>query len=408
MIADRTIICIASRWDYDPTSKHHVMRALSRSNRILWVNYRGSRKPKASARDAGAVLSTLRAVARGPRMVAPNILEFTPLVIPGASGSVMRSLNRALLVGRIRRALKNWRRGPVQLWSFAPDVAFLAGRFSEEKVVYYCVDEFAAFEDHDAAAIRAAERDLMDKSDVVVTTAHSLHESRKDRHPNVHLVRHGVDVTHFSAAAGRTLPVPADIAALPRPIYGFFGLVHHWFDVELMAKVAKARPHASFVLLGEVHTDVTPLRALPNVHLLSRRPYAELPAYCSSFDAGLLPFRVNEMTRNINPIKLREYLAAGLPVVSTPLPEAAAYRPDVILAETAERFVDACDKAAKMSAPPDRMARSLTVSNESWDAVVERLSSIVAGRRPDEPCRDGGGSRNNTANKAPAALAPAV
>jgi len=358
-ISGQTIVCIANRWDYDPTSKHQVMKVLASHNRIVWVNYRGSRRPRVSRADATAILATLRDVLSGVQRVSESMVTLTPLVIPGPRHPGLRYLNERLLVAQIRSALR------------------LVGKFGEQCLIYYCVDEYSAFEGFDGQAIRDDEQRLIQKADVVITTSSSLFESKRRLHPRTHLVRHGVDVEHFARAVTRDLPVPEDIAGLPRPIFGFFGLLHHWIDVELVARVARSRPQASFVLLGDCATDVSALRALPNVHLLGRRDYRTLPAYCSAFDVALLPFRINDMTRNVNPIKLREYLAAGLPVVSTPLPEATAYRPDVLVAADSAEFCRCCDQALEDSDPDARRRRSARVAEESWDAVVDRLSGIV-------------------------------
>ncbi|MFQ5489910.1 MAG: glycosyltransferase [Phycisphaerae bacterium] len=384
MIHGRTIICIANRWDYDPTSKHHVMRTLSATNQIVWVNYRGSRKPTASRRDLGAILATVGQAIRGPRRIDDAMVQVTPLLVPGSSRRLVQNLNRRMVVAQIRRALARLPKRPVQLWTFAPNVDFLAGRFDEEALIYYCVDDFGAFEDHDGQAIRSAESRLIQKADAVITTSQELFDSHKDCHRNTHLVRHGVDWSHFAAAADRQLDPPADIGHLPGPVLGFFGLLHHWFDVELLARVARSRPQYTFVLIGDCHADATALHSLPNVHPLGRRSYDSLPAYCAAFDAALLPFRINDMTRNINPIKLREYLAAGLPVVSTPLPEAVHYAPDVLTADTAQGFSAACDRAVSQSTLTQRLQRSARVADESWQNVVERLSLIAedaVGRR---------------------------
>ena len=380
MINGRTIICIANCWDYDPTSKHQVMKVLARRNQIIWVNYRGSRRPQASVADVTAAVSTLRAVVCGARRVSDSIIQVTPLVIPGAQCRGLRALNEHLLVAQIRRVLARLPAaagGPVQLWTFAPDVSFLAGRFDEECLLYYCVDEYTAFEDFDDRAVGAAERRLIEQADLVVTTSAALYESKQRLHPRTFLVRHGVEVDHCAAAANRELPLPRDVADLPRPLFGFFGLIHHWFDLDLLAAVARARPAYSFVLLGDCLVHAGDLTALPNVHLLGRRDYQDLPAYCSAFDVALLPFRINEMTRNINPIKLREYLAAGLPVVSTPLPEVLAYEPDVLTAEDGDSFCRQCDRALTVNDGQARQRRSTRVAGESWEAVVERLGEIV-------------------------------
>jgi glycosyltransferase involved in cell wall biosynthesis len=371
------------------------MKRLSRQNDIVWINYRGTRRPQATAADVGAILATLRKVAGGIRPIADRMVQLTPLVVPGAHHPWSQSVNRKLLAAQIRRAVGRVDHGrgrPVQLWTFAPDVGFLADRSAYERVVYYCVDEYSEFADVDGAAIAAAERRLIAQSDVVITTASALYESKRGLHPNTHLVRHGVDAAHFAQAVDETLPVPADVRHLPRPVLGFFGLIRQWIDCDLLAAVARRRPEYSLVLIGDDHQNHPGLRRLDNVHLLGRRDYAELPAYCKAFDVGLLPFVRNRMTRNVNPIKLREYLAAGLPVVSTALPEAERYAPDVCIADGVDAFLCACDDAVSHTVPGDRHRRSRRVSGETWEAVVERVCELVlaadrdAAHVPTAPC----------------------
>ena len=176
--------------------------------------------------------------------------------------------------------------------------------------------------------IARLERELIGKSDLVITCSSLLQESKSRLNPNCVLVRHGVEQDHFKKALDAETELPADIRDLPKPVLGFYGLVAEWVDLEAMAKVAEAYPQGSVVIVGE-HNNANPegmarLRALPNVHFLGRKTYSELPAYCKAFDVALLPFIKNELTANANPLKLREYLAAGLPVVSTDIPEAMA------------------------------------------------------------------------------------
>jgi glycosyltransferase involved in cell wall biosynthesis len=225
--------------------------------------------------------------------------------------------------------------------------------------------------------VQAAERRLIERADVVITTSAALYESKRRLHPNTHLVRHGVDVAHFARALDDGLPEPADLAGIRRPILGFFGLIHHWIDCDLIVRVARQRPNLSFVLIGSNRSGHPGLTETPNIHLLGRREYARLPAYCKAFDAALLPFVCNRMTLNINPIKLREYLAAGLPVVSTPLPEAARYQPHVQIARDPDDFARACDAAITHSSPKERRQRARCVADETWEAVVEKLSRLV-------------------------------
>ncbi len=379
MIKDRLIVCIASAWDYDPTSKHHIMKILSRHNDILWINYHGSRRPTVNAVDLKDMYTALRRVASGMQRISPSMVQLTPLVIPGASGAGLERLHRRMLIAQIRRAvslLNGDKKRPVQVWSFAPDVPYLVGAFNEERFVYYCVDEYRQFEGFDKKRMATAEDEQIDRADVVVTASAPLLNSKRQRRGDTVLVRHGVDFDHFASSWRNPLPVPEDMAEIPRPIFGYFGLIHHWVDCALLAAVARIRPHYSFVLLGDRKVDVAGLDKLDNVHLLGRRPYEELPSYASVCDAGLMLFADNPMTRNVNPVKMYEYLAAGLPVVSTPLPEAQRFAGPIRIAGTAEPFAVACDETIN-NQPTNRERISRIVRNETWQSKVEYLSDIV-------------------------------
>ncbi len=373
MIEGRNIVCFASNWFYDPTSKHHLMRLLSRRNHVLWVNYHASRRPRLTGADAGRILAKVRQFAEGPRQVTDRITVLSPLVVPLPGNRTAAALNRRILTRQIRSALGDLPDRPVQVWSFAPDVDYMCGLLGEELLIYYCVDDFAAFSDYDAAETLAAEERLGRRADLLITTSQALLEAKRHLNQNVRLVTHGVDYQHFARAGSAELSVPPDLAELPRPILGFWGLIQDWLDLELLASTARARPDWSIALLGEVATDVSAISGLPNVHLLGRRPYSQLPAYAKGFDVGLIPFRINTLTRAVNPIKLREYLAAGLPVVSTPLPEVQRYRGLVSIGSGAAEFVRSCDHALQTNSAEQSVARQDAMLVETWDAKLREI-----------------------------------
>ncbi len=380
MIRGRNIIAIASNWHFDPTSKHHVMQRLAAHNNVLWVNYHGSRRPSASGRDLRSIAGKLGEVVRGVERMGPQLSVMTPLLLPLPGSGSARRVNRTLVVRQIRRALRQFPEAPTQLWSFAPDVSYLMGQFGEELDLYYCVDEFSAFSDYDTAAIQRLERELINQSDIVITTSEYLRSAKSDLHPYVHLVAHGVDYEHFSRSTAETTAIPKAVKGIQGPVLGFFGMIQDWVDLELLTTVARRNPGWSFVLVGKSAIDTTRLAALPNVHLPGQVPYATLPGYCRAFDVALIPFHINELTRNVNPIKLREYLAAGLPVVSTDLPEVRPYRPHVLIAHDVDSFEAACRTALQQRTASHRKARQDAVRNETWDRKVEILSELVEGR----------------------------
>jgi glycosyltransferase involved in cell wall biosynthesis len=188
-------------------------------------------------------------------------------------------------------------------------------------------------------------------------------------------VRHGVDHAHFRQALDPQTIVPQDLAHLPRPVIGFFGLIADWVDLDLMAHVAGQFPAASLVLLGKITTDVSALERQPNVHFLGRKPYAQLPAYCKGFDVALMPFRINELTLNANPLKVREYLAAGLQVVSTQIPEVEVLGLCRIGADR-DSFVR--EVKAALEDPGPSVTLSEAVREESWEARFAEICRHIA------------------------------
>lgn len=380
VIQDRLIICVASAWDQVPTSKHHLMRILSRCNDVVWVNYHASRRPQLNRKDMQAAWRTLSRAWTGVERVGPRMVQVTPMLLPGATSDAARWLNRRIVVRQIRRAVAAARRAldqPVQVWSFAPDADFIAEAFQPECVVYYCVDEFSGFEGCDPKATAAAERRMIAAADVVIATSSQLYESKSLLSDRVQLVRHGVDHDHFRRAVDGRLATPAPLRSLAGPMIGFIGLVHHWVDVDLLAATARSLPDVHLVVIGDVRIDVSILQRLPNVHLVGRQPYELLPKYLARFNAGLIPFVRSELTRNVNPIKLREYLAAGLPVVSTDLPEVRHFPGHVLIANDHASFAAACRRAIASDTPPARLIRSAAVADQGWEIVVEQVCSLV-------------------------------
>ena len=403
MIAGRNIVCIASSWFDHPTSKHHLMRILAEQNHVVWVSCHASRRPSLSTHDARAVLRRLRQAWAGPQRVRPNLDVLSPVLIPLPTSPWARRVNAGLLARRIRRVLSRGlqparpgatrggaaraeARGssPTQLWLFAPDVPELIAHLRPERTVYYCADDFAAFDGFDAACMEQLEARTIAASDLVITTSQELYDTRRRQHPHTHLVPHGVDFDHFAAAVDVPADrIPADIRNVPHPVLGYFGLISDYVDLDLIAAAARRKPEWSFVLIGDRRRALAPLSGLPNVHALGGRPYEQLPAYCRAFDVGLIPFRMNRLVRAVNPIKLGEYLAAGLPVVSAPMPAVLEYAPAVRTAETADEFIAACAAALRETDDHSRRARQKLVRSESWRRRVEWLSQLVT--TGDEP-----------------------
>ena len=264
-------------------------------------------------------------------------------------------------------------------WYYTPMALPIAQDFEPLAVVYDCMDQLAAFK-HAPPTLLERERDLFAQADVVFTGGYSLYEEKKHRHDNVHPFPSSVDVPHF-AAARAPQEEPEDQKILRSPRLGFYGVIDERMDLELIAGVAAARPDWSLVLIGPVaKVDEESLPRAANIHYLGGKTYAELPNYAAGWDVALLPFARNESTEFISPTKTPEYLAAGLPVVSTSIRDVKdpyeALRL-VRIADTVEDFVAACDAALN-----DPLGGHLVKADEflaqlSWDKTWREMSLLV-------------------------------
>ena len=380
MLSGKTILCFASGYDAPPTSKHHVMHLLAERNKVLWINYHASRTPTTSSSDLLYMVKKLIEIIKGLKNPRQNLFVLTPLVIPLPSSVFARRLNRFLLLSQIRLTLKKIQKGPIQIWSFTPDIAYVLGQLNEEKVIYYCVDDHAAFSGYDTVQVLKDEEELCRKSDLVITTSMVLQEKKKSWNPNTILVTHGVDFHHFNRAVTENLPCPEELHNIPSPRLGFFGLIRDWVDVDLLWKIAQKRPDWHFVLIGDADSSINigKYNETENMHFLGRKPYQTLPAFCRHMDLGLIPFKVNELTHAVNPIKLREYLSAGLPVVSTPMPEVKKYDHLVKLADTAQTMERAIIALLNSeNANEERKARIAAMSKETWQTKINLIAQFL-------------------------------
>lgn len=372
----RDHICFGHDWTGDPLSKTHLMRAMASEGRVLWINSIGYRAPTASTRDIKRIFSKLKQFATPVREVEKNLWVLSPVAIPAYGVPGMQEVNRQILRLQIRAVQKKLGFSRVINWVFNPAGTVVAGSLGEDKIVYYCVDEFTAYSDAGTPALVRMEKELLEKADLTVVSAQSLLDSKSKLTKKCVLIRHGVRYDVFKAALDPATKIPDEIASLPKPVIGYFGLMaDDWIDNELLIKVAKAFPNGSLVLLGKVTTDMSKVTALPNVHLLGRKPFEALPGYCKGFDVALNAFPINDVTLNANPLKVREYLAAGLPVVSSRIPEVEVLGDKVFIADNHEEFVAKVKLALEDPGPTE--ARSLSMKDETWKGRYEDLKRAL-------------------------------
>jgi glycosyltransferase involved in cell wall biosynthesis len=379
MSVPRGILCFANDWSTDPTSKHHLLTQFSQSSRVLWIEAAGMRRPNlASGQDLERMVKKLRSFTKPARQVLPSLWAYSPPAIPLPGSGVARAINTRVYQWTIRRELvRTGIAGPPIVWVYGPHVAPLIRGMPRSFLLYHCVDRWSAFEGYDADFMDQCEQELCVQADLVIASAEDLAERCARWSRNVHYVPHGVDHAHFATAL-ETGPLPEDIASIPGPRVGFFGLIHEWVDIDLIGRLADRLPY-HFVLIGAGNQDLSPLAARSNVHVLGRKPFATLPDYSRGFDAAIVPFRMTELTKSVNPIKLREYAAAGLPIVSTGLPEVIRCGEIVRIADDDAAWISALSGAVADGRDPSwRRAQSARVLDEDWGAKARLIDALIA------------------------------
>lgn len=295
---------------------------------------------------------------------------------------LMRSLRRGALHQAMRQLKFN--RDFIS-WTYQPKDSELTGQMGERFVIYSVVDEYAAFSHQTPEKqrfIREREQVLLRIADLVLVTASALYDSKAPFNPNTVWVPNGVDFSLFEQAWQAKAPMPEDIANLPRPIVGYSGHISGRLNLPLLTQLAQLKPEWSFVLVGSVwETGAEPqfaaLRQLPNVYFLGQKPAAQVPNYISAFDVALIPYHLNEESRNINPIKLYEYLAMGKPVVSVDIPALDGFRHLVRIGASAGEYSVQIQAALTENSPMLVNERRQLAATNTWDQRAEQIARLI-------------------------------
>lgn len=359
------------------TSSHHIARRLAGRTRLLYVDSPGMRAPSASGRDLKRLWRKLGQTFQRAQHVDPGLWHCTVPQLPWRRLPGVAALNRWFGAWAVRRAMRAAGIRRAVLWFVVPHPAFMLDTLPRELAVYYCIDDYAAHPGVDVELIRACDDKLSREADLLFVAPPALLPAKQAVNPAARFSPHGVDVALFARAQDEATAVPAAAAALPRPVIGYFGLIAAWTDIELIEWLAAQRPQWSFLLVGHAKVDVDVLARLPNVVMVGPQPYESLPAWAKAFDVAIIPYRQNQQVRNSNPLKLREYLATGKPVVSVPTPEIGRFADVVRVADGREAFLAAIESALAGEPPGQRERRMAAVQGMSWDHRVDETLAVV-------------------------------
>jgi UDP-galactopyranose mutase len=359
-----TLICFSHlRWDFVFQRPQHLMAGFAKNHRVFFweepIYSEGLGEPRLYSRTCADT----------------GVIVLTPQI-----DTRMRGEDDVHLAKLLDEAMSE-RRGTLVRWYYTPMMLPFSDHLVADCTVYDCMDELSAFR-HAPPELLAREQQLLERADIVFTGGSSLYEAKRGRHSNVHAFPSSIDTSHFGRARG-AISEPADQAGIPHPRLGFCGVIDERMDLDILAHTADAHPEWSLVMIGPVvKIDEADLPRRANIHYLGSKSYPELPDYMAGWDAALMPFAINEATRFISPTKTPEYLAAGRPVVSTPIVDVVRHYGDIAgveIAGTPEAFVAACETALSLEREDAwRDEADALLARGSWSTTVLEMSALIA------------------------------
>jgi hypothetical protein len=345
------------RWDFVYQRPQHLLSRAARRHRVLFVEEAVAGESFGLAEEAhGPSLTVVRPTV--PATMGPDEAELA-------------------IAAAVRDLVETWRRDELVVWHYSVMAEPISRALDPDVIVFDCMDELSAFRGAPPGLV-ARERALLSRADLVFTGGHSLWEAKRRLHPEVHAFPSSVDRAHFESAR-MPHPEPETLAGIGRPRLAYAGVIDERIDLGLIEAVAEAGL-GEVVLIGPIaKIDPADVPSGPRIHLLGMRSYNELPALFSHVDVGLMPFALNEATRFISPTKTPEYLAAGLPVVSTPITDVVRTYGDLGMVQIAagpDAFVAACRTALQRRRELD--AADELLAGMSWDATWTAMERLIA------------------------------
>lgn len=337
-------IVFAEDWGSHPSSTQHLFHELAQRHEIHWVNSIGMRKPRLRLHDIKRVFDKVLQVFKPTKtqsLTTPkNMVVYKLPILPWHDNRFVRSINKRIYAHFFKEHADP---APVVYWLSVPTAHYLVKKQPQDKVIYYCGDDFSALAGVDAQLVAPFEKQLIATADLIYVISDFL--MAKMPANKAKMLSHGVSVELFSESTTKA----DEIKAFNAPVIGFYGSINAWLDIDLLEALAAARPDYQLVLIGHIVTNIERLLSFKNVTHIPAVSHERLASFSAHWSVSILPFVINDQIRACDPLKLKEYLAAGKPIVTTNFPAVERYASHLFIADTTQQFISHLDNALNLS-----------------------------------------------------------
>lgn len=383
-LKDHPIVCFSAGdwWALNPGAFDRKMIEFAKYTKILYINTVSIGMPRILSRSFFVRLRRkMKSLARVLRQPLPGLYVFTPIILPFSKSNLLQLFNTTFLLVQIRILFFLLRiRDPI-LWVGNLGAVGTLPKLKGKLVVYDCTDKFDKSRYIKAKELmKSLDEVMVEQADLIICVSKPLFRYYQSKASHkVHYLPHGVDFEHFASHEYKPQQPPLELRNIPHPIIGYYGTLTEANDIELLQHCVKHRPEWSFVLVGNItEGDYRSVLAFPNVHALGYKPYEELPAYAACFDVCILFWKVYDWIQFCSPLKTKEYLALGKPVVSVRIPEIEEEFSDVIsVASNKLEFLDALGYELRTDSPEKTRLRQAKVHNFTWSEYVAKVSDLL-------------------------------
>lgn len=382
---DNIIYFGPERWDGMWRNRHQLMSRFARENKVMYVEPVVSlskvRRGDYSWGDFWKAVRRKRVTRTEENVFIYHSVPYVPISGRFPIDKITWLAWKSLLRSTMRKL--GFQR-PI-IWLSKPHMTNFIGSFGEKLIVYHVVDEYSAYGNLDAESREKAkilEQKILKRADLVIVVSENLHAVKSIFNKHTYLVPNGVDYASYTRALTDDTPIPPDISKLPKPVIGYSGLISRRLDLDLIGYIAKSHPKWSLVFIGEVNdcgceNELNRLRKMKNVYFLGNKKIDLVPYYVKVFDVCIIPYKINEQTQNLSPLKLYDFMAMGKEIVTTNFPIAREFKEFLHIAGSKETFVNYIEKAVSEKDKSLFIKRRQVVAQNTWEDRIAMLSGII-------------------------------